>query len=367
MVKPPTLKSGPRSERLHGGHTREHPLHAVGCGARRVEREPTPDGLRSATPAVVVAESHTQNGLLRIGIPKVLNLYAYAPLFTAYLTSLGVSADRITFSDTTTLAQFKDAVGFAAVDPCFPSKVCIAHVLNLLHKSRTGHKPDYIFFPMIDFIASPLHGCVASNACPAGAATPEAVKAAFSLSRDWFAEAGVGYLTRRHLSIGSIFALQMFHCWRDILGISWKENSRAVAAAFRSQQGFEARLRHLSRAVLDDLERDGRVGLVLLGRPYHHDPGLNQGILEAFLDLGYPCSRRAACPWMRNCSSVFLVMKSRRRSSNRLWIFRMCGRTRLPPTPTRRFGQPSSRHATPILFPLNFRTSNAGTTPLSAA
>ena len=239
----------------------------------------------------------TQNGLLRIGIPKVLNLYAYAPLFTAYLTSLGVSADRITFSDTTTLAQFKDAVGFAAVDPCFPSKVCIAHVLNLLHKSRTGHKPDYIFFPMIDFIASPLHGCVASNACPAGAATPEAVKAAFSLSRDWFAEAGVGYLNPlADLSNRSIFALQMFHCWRDILGISWKENSRAVAAAFRSQQGFEARLRHLSRAVLDDLERDGRVGLVLLGRPYHHDPGLNQGILEAFQDLGYPVLSQSCLP-----------------------------------------------------------------------
>lgn len=237
------------------------------------------------------------NGLLRIGIPKVLNLYSYAPLFTAYLTSLGVSADRITFSDTTTLAQFKDAVGLAAVDPCFPSKVCIAHVLNLLNKSRAQHPLDYVFFPMIDSVPSPLHGCVACNACPAGAATPEAVKAAFSLNRDWFAEAGVRYLNpMADLSNRSVFTLQMFECWRDILGMSWKENVRAVEAAFRAQHAFEAKLRHLSRQVLDDLERDGRLGLVLLGRPYHHDPGVNQGILEAFQDLGYPVLSQSYLP-----------------------------------------------------------------------
>jgi predicted CoA-substrate-specific enzyme activase len=239
----------------------------------------------------------TQNSSLRIGIPKVLNLYAYAPLFTAYLKSLGVSAHHITFSDTTTLAQFKEAVGLAAVDPCFPSKVCIAHILNLLKKSRSRHKLDYIFFPMVDAIMSSLHGCVASNACPAGAATPEAVKAAFSANRDWFAGAGIRYLNpvvdpTKH----PLFALQMFECWHDILGMSWKENVRAVDAAFRAQQAYEAKLRRLSREVLDDLERDCRVGLVLLGRPYHHDPGLNQGILEAFQDLGYPVLSQAYLP-----------------------------------------------------------------------
>jgi predicted nucleotide-binding protein (sugar kinase/HSP70/actin superfamily) len=239
----------------------------------------------------------TQNSSLRIGIPKVLNLYAYAPLFTAYLTSLGVLADHITFSVATTLTQFKEAVGLAAVDPCFPSKVCIAHILNLLEQSRSRNKLDYIFFPMVDAIMSPLHGCVANNACPAGAATPEAVKAAFSANRNWFADAGVRYLNPLvDPSKRSLFALQMFECWRDILGMSWKENSHAVDAAFLAQQEYETRLRQLSREMLDDLERDCRVGLVLLGRPYHHDPGLNQGILEAFQDLGYPVLSQSYLP-----------------------------------------------------------------------
>jgi len=42
------------------------------------------------------------------------------------------------------------------------------------------------------------------------------------------------------------------------------------------------------RAMLDEIERDNRVAILLLGRPYHLDPGLNHGILEEFQVLGYP-------------------------------------------------------------------------------
>ena len=39
---------------------------------------------------------------------------------------------------------------------------------------------------------------------------------------------------------------------------------------------------------MDQLEREDRIGIVMLGRPYHHDPGLNHEILEEFQKLGYP-------------------------------------------------------------------------------
>lgn len=32
--------------------------------------------------------------------------------------------------------------------------------------------------------------------------------------------------------------------------------------------------------MLDELEREDRIGIVMLGRPYHHDPGLNHEILD---------------------------------------------------------------------------------------
>ncbi len=50
----------------------------------------------------------------------------------------------------------------------------------------------------------------------------------------------------------------------------------------------QAFIRGESRKVLDMLERENKVGLVLLGRPYHKDPGINHEIFTEFQKLGYP-------------------------------------------------------------------------------
>ena len=42
------------------------------------------------------------------------------------------------------------------------------------------------------------------------------------------------------------------------------------------------------RAILDQVEAEGRVAVLMIGRPYHLDPGLNHAILEEFQILGYP-------------------------------------------------------------------------------
>ena len=233
---------------------------------------------------------------LHIGIPRALNLYTYAPLFSAYFESLGIPAKQLHYSHFSTPEQYQRAAGFSAVDPCFPSKVAIAHVYELLESTRK-HPLDAIFFPMFDVLTTPLHGCSASSTCPSGAATPEAVKAAFCRRVDWFQRAGVRYLNPIFdLSDRDLFKYQMFSCFRDLLRLTWDENARAVDIAFRAWSDFEDQLRGRARHTLDELEIQGRVGLVMLGRPYHHDPGLNQGILEELQRLGYPIFSQSLLP-----------------------------------------------------------------------
>jgi predicted nucleotide-binding protein (sugar kinase/HSP70/actin superfamily) len=242
------------------------------------------------------AKQRKHRPALRIGIPKVLNLYAYGPLFSAYFASLGLPAENIVFSDTTTQEQYRSTLGLAAVDPCFPSKVCISHVRNLLEKS-SRRKLDLIFFPMIDTLTTALEDCRGSNACPAGAATPEAVQSAFSLSRNLFEEHNLTYVHPLvNLADRDLFALQMFECWKDMLGLDWQENARAIDAAYAAQQRYESGLREQSRQLLDKLESEHQIGLVMLGRPYHHDPGLNQGILDSLQQLGYPIFSQTYLP-----------------------------------------------------------------------
>ncbi len=51
---------------------------------------------------------------------------------------------------------------------------------------------------------------------------------------------------------------------------------------------------------MDQLEREDRIGIVMLGRPYHHDPGLNHEILEEFQKLGYPIFSQNTLPMDRD-------------------------------------------------------------------
>ena len=55
-------------------------------------------------------------------------------------------------------------------------------------------------------------------------------------------------------------------------------------------------MRRRAREVLDTLERENRLGIVMLGRVYHHDPGLNHEIMEEFQKLGYPVFSQSMLP-----------------------------------------------------------------------
>src|SRR5579872_3965180 len=125
---------------------------------------------------------------LRVGIPRVLNIYSYAPLFNGYLESLGVQPENIIYSDYTNSDLYRAGASRGAIDPCFPAKIGISHVYNLIQEKHRKKPLNVIFFPMYDVLTSPLVKIVGANACPTVTATPETVKAAFTKENDVFAE-----------------------------------------------------------------------------------------------------------------------------------------------------------------------------------
>src|SRR5438876_703213 len=234
---------------------------------------------------------------LKIGIPRVLNQYVYAPLFNAYLESLGVLAENIVYSDYTSGDLYRAGSSRGAIDPCFPAKIGIAHVHNLIALKGLRKQFDVIFFPMVDVLHTALANLQGSNACPTVTACPNTVKAAFTKESDVFADHGIKYLDPL-LNFGdrTLFADQMYKAWAPILGLSEGENERAVAAGYKALEEYESGIRRRAREVLDQLEREDRIGIVMLGRPYHHDPGLNHEILEEFQKLGYPIFSQNTLP-----------------------------------------------------------------------
>jgi predicted CoA-substrate-specific enzyme activase len=236
-------------------------------------------------------------GKVRIGIPRVLNIYTYAPLFNGYFESLGVQPENIIYSDYTSSELYRAGASRGAIDPCFPAKIGISHVYNLIQEKHHKKPLDLIFFPMYDVLHSPLVKIVGANACPTVTATPETVKAAFTKENDVFAENNLKYVDPvLNFSDRKLFAYQMLQAFEPILGLAPEENDRAVESGFAALKEYESGIRKRARQVLDQLEDEDRIGIVMLARPYHHDPGLNHEILDEFQKLGYPIFSQNTLP-----------------------------------------------------------------------
>jgi activator of 2-hydroxyglutaryl-CoA dehydratase/predicted nucleotide-binding protein (sugar kinase/HSP70/actin superfamily) len=267
--------------------------------ARSPERVADPVPTRAWTGAARArAAAMTRRPALRIGMPRVLNMYTYAPFFSGYFESLGIPAGNLVYSDFTSGEMYREGATRGAIDPCFPAKIGIAHVHNLIYQKHAKKKLDVIFFPMVDTLHTALTNLQGSYACPTVTVTPDTAKAAFTKEGDVFSEQGIVYLNPMlNFTEPKWLARQMFDAWGERLGLSEAENDRAVAVGYRELDAFERDIQRRAREVLDQLEREDRVGIVMLGRPYHHDPGLNHEILDEFQKLGYPVFSQHTLPF----------------------------------------------------------------------
>jgi activator of 2-hydroxyglutaryl-CoA dehydratase/predicted nucleotide-binding protein (sugar kinase/HSP70/actin superfamily) len=234
---------------------------------------------------------------LRIGFPRVLNLYAHAPFFIGYFTSLGVPYTRLVFSDYTSQELYRRGAKRGAVDPCYPSKLAIPHVHDLLYHHHKKKPLTHLFFPMVDSFPTFLQGVMASRSCPTTVATAEATHAAFIKEGDLFQQNGIVFKkTLLSLAEPQLCARQIYEDWKDELGLSPEESYRAVLQGLSAMERCYAELRRRSREVLDQLEREDRIGIVALARPYHSDPGVNHEVLVELQKRGYPIFLQDALP-----------------------------------------------------------------------
>jgi len=271
------------------------PLPQPGSPIQDIEVKKTWSGKIKRTPrerpfARSSGEAAQRRAQARIGIPRVLNLWTVAPFVRSYFEALGVPKQNVVFSDETSEAMWQEGGKYGSVDPCFPAKVVQAHVHNLLFHHHTEQKPlDYLFFPCITHIASPLKHVMAHAACPLIAGAPLVIQAAFTKEADFFATRGITYLAPAlPFTEPALLKRRLFECLRDPLGITEDESDFACEQGFAAMALFDEDIEARGREILEQVEAENRVALLLLGRPYHSDPGLNHGVLEEFQALGYP-------------------------------------------------------------------------------
>ncbi len=74
------------------------------------------------------------------------------------------------------------------------------------------------------------------------------------------------------------------------------ESDFAADQGWKALDLFDAEMQEKGRQILEQVEQENRLAILLIGRPYHSDPGLNHGVLEEFQVLGYPVLSMRSIP-----------------------------------------------------------------------
>jgi activator of 2-hydroxyglutaryl-CoA dehydratase/predicted nucleotide-binding protein (sugar kinase/HSP70/actin superfamily) len=240
----------------------------------------------------------------RIGMPRVLNMYSTGPFWMAYFQSLGLDPRNIVWSDESGEEMFAEGGKYGSVDPCYPSKVCQAHFHQLLFEKHADKPLSSIFFPILTHVPSFVTHAVDQTSCPIVAGTPDVMKAAFTKEQDFFATRGIRYFAPAVSFVERVRMTEvLFSTFSDELQLTRDENDFAVEQAFAALDRYDADVQARGKKILEEVERENRIAILVIGRPYHLDPGLHHGIPDEFQVLGYPILSVRSIPkdeaWLR--------------------------------------------------------------------
>lgn len=257
------------------------------------------------------ADAAAKRRAMTVGIPRVLNMYLYTPFFSTYFRTLGVG--RVVYSDVTSTRLWEEGNKWGAIDPCFPAKVAPAHVYNLLMKYR----PTHVCFPIITHLESAVENTLGNTACVIQMGTAEVVHAVFTRDRNLFSENGTDYwkpMVRMDRPLEAQGLL--YDYFSDRLSITEDENAWAVRQGYNAMKRYLENKREAGINIINWLVENNRIGILVLGHPYHHDPGLNHGILDEFQMRGFPILTIESLPTDDDfLGSLFPDHKPRGRSS----------------------------------------------------
>lgn len=258
---------------------------------RQAQKQITRQFERSAEAA------QTKRSQLRIGMPKALNMWSTGPFWRAYFEALGVRSRNVVFSDDSSEELWQVGGKYGSVDPCYPAKVVQAHIHNLLFTHHAKQPLDCIFFPSITHIPTFVEQVMDTACCPIVAGTPKVMRATFTKEKDYFGERGIQYFdTAVSLNEPNLLKQKLFDEFAPLLEMTQDESDFAVDQAFKALAEFDAMLQEKGRAILQQVKAENRLALLMTGRPYHNDPGLNHAILEEYQALGYPILSMRSIP-----------------------------------------------------------------------
>ncbi|HAV10513.1 MAG TPA: hypothetical protein DCX22_02720, partial [Dehalococcoidia bacterium] len=206
----------------------------------------------------------------RVGIPRALLIYDYAPLLIGFLNALDA---RIYFSGKTNKEIMERAIELSYSDSCFPVKLLHGHIAAL-------SDVDYILYPCALRLGEKEGDENQKYACPLIQASPFIVKEVLDLD---------GKLLSPFIdfSRGDGEVIDTLIDTAMTMGYSRKIAGQAARCGLAAQRRFESEKVVAGERILKELHESNKIGVVLFARSYmFQDEGANLGIAEKLAQLG---------------------------------------------------------------------------------
>lgn len=210
-----------------------------------------------------------------VGIPRVLNIYENYPFWHTFFTILGYRVELSPFSSKSIYEKGMDTLPSESL--CYPAKLVHGHIMYLAEKGL-----DFIFYPCIPFEHKEDNGANNNYNCPIVTSYPEIPRT----NMDILKERKIRYLNPfLPFDKSSALKKRLAEEFRK-LDIDEISVEKAFNAAWKEFLLFKEDIRKKGEEALKFLkEKKGR-GIVLAGRPYHLDPGVNHGIPSMINSFG---------------------------------------------------------------------------------
>jgi predicted nucleotide-binding protein (sugar kinase/HSP70/actin superfamily) len=147
----------------------------------------------------------------------------------------------------------------------------------------------HIFFPRIIRLHSHLEKTRGSEACVLQMGAPELCDAIFNRERDFFRDSQVTFW-KPFISMASEHEAEkmLYDFFKEPLKLDRNENRIAVRNGFQAMAEYHKKMQDAGKAVIQELRKSNRMGILILGHPYHYDTGINHHIPDLLSGLGYP-------------------------------------------------------------------------------
>ncbi|MBR0302596.1 MAG: 2-hydroxyglutaryl-CoA dehydratase, partial [Clostridia bacterium] len=205
-----------------------------------------------------------------IGLPRVLNMYENYPYWSTFFRDLGFRTVLSPFAKHSIYELGMESI--PSESECYPAKLAHGHVQWLVNNGV-----GVIFHPCVFYEYQEIKDADNHYNCPIVCSYPENLKnnvEAVTSGDVKYYRPFIAFTNEKTAES------RMVDFCREVWGIPEREVRAACRHAWEEMRRAKEDVRAEGERVLREMEREGRRGIVLAGRPYHIDPEINHGIPE---------------------------------------------------------------------------------------